>query len=403
MRTEKKEINQGLLIATVCLMLCFAPICQFANLLCGTIFGEPFSLDTLLCYAALLGMLLASFIQLHGRIKLDVLYFVVLLILAYALTYILAKGNRRYMFTEWSDFAANPLYQLFVYSVPAYVLMRYITDYGRLLDTFYRFALAVVLCSVGTLIITVAGDSQPEYMDFSYNLLFSTLFLTVCFFERKKIPALAAAITGVVLIFFAGARGPLLCCFVGVAGYLLLRSSSPSRKLIAVVSLVILGLLAIVLWDQLLSLLSRFSKLLGIRSRSIEMLLNGEFFSDSGRGEIQKRVISSFSLLGSGLFGDRIAGEGFYAHNLIIEIIAQWGYLLGTVIVVALGVLFWRGIRTKNLELRWLIVVLLASSVMKLMLSGSYLMYNSGFFLLLAACVNSLDRAEQARPWRKMK
>lgn len=389
----KTKDYQKLLIATVCLMISFPPIVLFVNLLCGAIFGADFSLDTLLCYIALVCMVLASMKQIIGSIKIDVLFFVLIFVVAYAISYSFFEENRFYMFTQWNDFNSNPAYQLFAFSLPAYIFMRYITDYDQLYKTLSYFAMSVVLCSLGIFIILVVNDSQPEYMDFSYNMLFSVLFLTIYFFEKKKPLCLIAAIIGIGLVFFAGARGPLMCYCIGLAAYLLMRDIPRSKKIIWIVVLVVLSTIVMLLWQQLLTLLLNFTEWIGIKSRSIEMLMNGEFTSDSGRGQIQAEIASKFSLFGSGIFGDRVAGKGHYAHNLLIELISQWGLIFGIVFIVVLAILFYHGIRTKNYNLRLIILILLASSSLKLMLSGSYLVYNSSFFLLVGACVDSLEAA----------
>lgn len=393
MIVKTDENHQKLLIATVCLMISFPPIVLFVNLLCGAIFGAEFSLDTLLCYIVLVCMVLGSMKQILGGIKIDVLFFVILFVVAYAISYSLFEQNRKYMFTQWDDFNANPAYQLFAFSLPAYVFMRYITDYDRLYKTLSYFSMIVVFCSLGIFFMLVINDSQPEYMDFSYNMLFSVLFLTIYFFEKKKPLCLISAIIGIGLIFFAGARGPLMCYSIGLVAYLLMRKLPRSQKIIWIISLVLVSMMIMLLWQQILALLQSFAEMIGIKSRSIEMLMNGEFTSDSGRGEIQAEIASKFSLFGSGIFGDRVAGKGHYAHNLLIELISQWGLIFGIVLIVILAILFYHGIRTKNYNLRLIILVLLASSPLKLMLSGSYLVYNSSFFLLVGACVNSLEAA----------
>ena len=184
-----------------------------------------------------------------------------------------------------------------------------------------------------------------------------------------------------------------MCYCIGLAAYLLMRDIPRSKKIIWIVVLVVLSTIVMLLWQQLLTLLLNFTEWIGIKSRSIEMLMNGEFASDSGRGQIQAEIASKFSLFGSGIFGDRVAGKGHYAHNLLIELISQWGLIFGIVLIVVLAILFYHGIRTKNYNLRLIILILLASSSLKLMLSGSYLVYNSSFFLLVGACVNSLEAA----------
>lgn len=383
-----------MLIVTVCTMIFFTPMIHFVNQLCRTVFGAGFVLDTLFCYVTLAAMILASLKQLHFQIKIDALLLLLLFAIAYALSYSLGEGNDKYMFTLWSDFAGNPVYLLFVFSLPAYVFMRYITDYVRLFEICRHFSVIAVFCSLGSFILMFSRDTQPEYMSFSYNLLLGTIFSSIYFFEKRKVLPLIAAIIGVLLIFFVGARGPLACYFFGVGVYFLMSKASTAKKLLLVFSLLSVGLIVIVLWEQILLALKDGADTIGISSRTIEMLLEGEILNDSSRGEIQKRIIEGFTLFGRGLYGDRVVGDNHYSHNLIIELISQWGFLLGTAITVALGVLFFKGFRTKNNSLKLMILTLFSASVVKLMLSESYLAHNAAFFALIAACVNSLDVPE---------
>ena len=388
------ERNQTILIVTVCTMICFSPIVHFINQLCRTIFGTGVTLDTLICYLALAILLLASLKQLHYQIKPDALFILVLFALAFGLTYSFVDANQRYMFTEWTDFAGNPAYLLFVFSLPAYVFMRYITDYERMFEVCRYFSLAAVFCSFGSFLLMILRNVQPEYMSFSYNLLFGTIFSTVYFFEKKKVLSLIAAIVGVLLIFLAGARGPLACYIFSLVICFLLSKISVSKKICLALLFITLGLICMVLWEEILLGLQGIVEALGISSRTVDLLLSGEISNTSGRGEIQQMIIEGFTLFGRGLYGDRVVGENHYAHNLIIELISQWGYLMGTLIVAVLGVLIFKGFRTKNTNLRLLIFAFFSSSVIKLMFSESYLAHNAVFFVMIAACVNTIEEAE---------
>lgn len=375
-------------------MICFPPMLHFINQLCRTLFGAGFSMDTLLCYGILAGMILASFKQLHFQIRIDVLLVLIVFAVAYALSYSFAEDNRLYMFTEWADFAGNPAYLLFVFSLPGYVFMRYITDYDCLFETCGRFSVIAVFCSLGSFILMFTRNKQPEYMSFSYNLLFGTIFSSIYFFEKKKALSLIAAIIGIILIFLAGARGPLLCLIFSLMVYFLLSKASTVKKLLLVFFLLTAGLIFMLLWEQMLLALKDSVDSIGISSRTIDILLEGDIFNDSSRGEIQQKIISGFTLYGRGLYGDRVVGESHYSHNLVVELISQWGFLLGTLIIAVLGVLYFKGFRTKNTNLQLLILTFFSASVVKLMLSESYLAHNVTLYVLTAACVNALQEKE---------
>ena len=367
---------------------------HFINQLCRTIFGVGISIDTLLCYAILAGMILASFKQLHFQIKIDALLILIVFAVAFALSYSLVDVNKRYMFTEWTDFAGNPLYLLFAFSLPGYVFMRYITDYECLFETCRRFATVTVFCSLGSFILMFIRNRQPEYMSFSYNLLFPTIFSSICFFEKKKIMPLIAAIIGVILIFLAGARGPLVCYIFSLVICFLLSKTTTKKKIAIVFLLISVGIIMMLFWEQILLALKNAVDSIGISSRTVDILLDGDIFSDSSRGEIQQKIIEGFTLFGRGLYGDRAVGENHYSHNLIIELISQWGYLFGALIVALLGVLIYKGFQTKNLRLQMLIAALFSAGVVKLMFSESYLAHNAVFFVLIAACVNAIEMQE---------
>ena len=375
-------------------MICFSPIVHFVNQLCRTIFGTGFTLDTLLCYSALAILLVASLKQLHYQIKPDALFVYVLFALAFVLSYTFVKVNQRYMFTDWTDFAGNPVYLLFAFSLPGYVFMRYITDYERMFAVCQYFSLVTVFCSLGSFLLMIHRNAQPEYMSFSYNLLFGTIFSTIYFFEKKKALSLIAAIVGVLLIFLAGARGPLACYIFSLVICFLMSKIAVSKKICLALLFITLGLICMVLWEDILIALKNVVEAIGISSRTVDLLLNGEFFSDSSRSEIQMKIIDSFTLFGKGLYGDRVVGENHYAHNLIIELISQWGYLFGTILVAALGTLIYKGFRTKNPYLKLLVFAFFSSSVVKLMFSESYLAHNAVFFVMLAACVNAFEETE---------
>ena len=111
-------------------------------------------------------------------------------------------------------------------------------------------------------------------------------------------------------------------------------------------------------------------------SRSIQLILSGDFFShDSGRNDIYELVLHHIieaPLFGHGIGADRFYLNGFYAHNIILEMMLQYGivaglslfFLLTTFIVVAF----------LNFRLyRDYTIIFTLSGFLPLMLSGSYL------------------------------
>ena len=74
-----------------------------------------------------------------------------------------------------------------------------------------------------------------------------------------------------------------------------------------------------------------------------------------------------------------------YPHNLIIEIIAQYGYLVGTMLIVFLIGLLVNTIKNTNGNERNILLLLVSQEIIKLLVSSSYII-SPMFFLVLGIC-----------------
>src|SRR5699024_525386 len=99
---------------------------------------------------------------------------------------------------------------------------------------------------------------------------------------------------------------------------------------------------------------------------------------------------ANIGLLPKGLYFDRIVANGSYAHNLILELLLEYGYLLGGLIIVWLCFYMIRSvyIARKDLDASVVLYTLIACGFLRLMFSGSYLLNEAGFWLLLGMMLN---------------
>ena len=120
----------------------------------------------------------------------------------------------------------------------------------------------------------------------------------------------------------------------------------------------------------------------------------GEFSSgtslDSGRLEIQKELIRQIKInpFGYGLGGDRVF-TGWYAHNIFLELIVQFGIFIGGFLCVFLVYIVISSLRKARAEMQILSILLLfiCTGLIKLLISGSYLI-EPYFFLLLGFAIS---------------
>lgn len=85
---------------------------------------------------------------------------------------------------------------------------------------------------------------------------------------------------------------------------------------------------------------------LGIDSRTIEKLINGNLFKSNDRIMIYEYLISIIlkkPVLGTGICGDRYflplrftGTDATYAHNLFIEILVDYGLIIGSLLILLL-------------------------------------------------------------------
>jgi hypothetical protein len=249
--------------------------------------------------------------------------------------------------------------------------------------------MGVVLLSTVTFFLLVKQGTQPQYMVFSYNMLVHTIYLFIDFIEHKKLSDGIISILGMIMIFIGGARGPIIIFIYTIIIYFLLRKEGLYKKVIGVFLLIVTAIIIYSNFENIIRWLIYIADANSIDSRTLKMIIDNNFFDSSGRDKIYELLINSISLLGTGLYGDR-AISGFYAHNIIIELLVQFGYTIGPLIILMLVIVIANGIVSKNNSIRNLSIIFISSGFFKLFLSGSYLNQEPCLYILLALGVNSI-------------
>lgn len=127
----------------------------------------------------------------------------------------------------------------------------------------------------------------------------------------------------------------------------------------------------------------------GFYSRSINLFLSNEIYL-SGRDEIYEMIVQNIvnnPFLGIGIAGDRRVADGVYAHNIMIEFFANFGVIIGTILITALlfkmtKLLFSKDINVYNMMILWI-----SMGFIELLVSGSYLTHIP-FWILLGLIIN---------------
>ena len=286
------------------------------------------------------------------------------------------------------------LYKNFVFAfISAFIIDRedMLKKSMRYIAYIMYFSMVFIPYVEGSFISIVAeNDSFSGYMLYGYRMLPGVIMMFYLYFRDKKPIDFLLAVFGLLELFIYANRGAVVAVVIFIIIYQLICVKSVKRLR----NMFLLSLLAICIYFMIqpesLSLISDFLNSIGIKSRNITKLLDGSV-SITGREYIYEQVFAELSkgnLTGLGLFGDRILLHGDYPHNFIYEILLQFGWLLGSLILAiffyALGKIL---LSHKYESLRAESLVFTTTIMIKLFLSGSYL-HEYSFFFLLAYMLN---------------
>ena len=172
-----------------------------------------------------------------------------------------------------------------------------------------------------------------NYMSFAYQGLLSVMLCVYMSLKKKNFLRFIISMGACACIILAGCRGAALTLIVFLA---IVIFSAPGMKkgihYITILLTINISLIVFVCLDSIISYVSCKLIAQDFESRTLYMFLTGEFLSDSGRGVIQSKILAESGLLPNGLYGD-FAAVGVYSHNWIVEILCNFGYLIGPLII----------------------------------------------------------------------
>lgn len=198
-------------------------------------------------------------------------------------------------------------------------------------------------------------------MQFSFSCLIPMLVL----YEKKKILPVICSFIVFFMVIAIGSRGALLPFLIFIV-YDMFSSSNKWRWVV---------LLTIIIAIALFPFLVSFLGSIGVTSRTLVLYESGELMSDSGRGDLQKNIIQLIkeNPLGLGIYSDRVYLDGAYCHNIILELLLDFGWLFGVFFIIwVLFSLFSIFKKLSGVDRNYFLIMLLIG-IVPYMFSGSYL------------------------------
>ena len=210
-------------------------------------------------------------------------------------------------------------------------------------------------------------------------------------FKKIRIIDFIILILTILMIIIVGSRGPLVFAML----YLIYKILTKTR-ITAWGSITALILVNIVLFSALF--LDNFSitmllQKLNIDARTLSLILENRFLESNARVSLLNssiKLIESRIMLGYGIFGER-AILGTYPHSVVLELIMNYGLLLGTFLICIFGILIFNCSVSKKKKFHRVYILFMFIGLFPLVFSGSYLT-NIPFYIFLGITIGHYIR-----------
>ena len=363
------------------------------NLTIRSIFSNTYKIDTLFVYSVFLFVVLISAKSIVKNIKKQQIYFVLFIVLSLFISFLFS--NNKEISIEASKVT------LFV-CLPAFLLSSTISDYEKLWK-YMKYGSYFAIISTAYLMFLLQADHLINEGSYSqsnaYSILLPTVVLLVSLFKKIDLKELFVFLLGLFMILMNGARGPLLCIMILLI-ILIVRSLTKidkTKKIISVSVIILVLLLGVLLKNIIIDFLYGIYVKLNMSTRILDRLKDNSFFIDNARMDLIKASLDSIKqnfVLGLGVINDRqylndrihLADYaiGSYPHNIILEILMHYGVFIGTAILSALTLMFYKiyQIGRSNIAIMSSYLTFLTVGLMPLFVSSSYI-NDINFYVLL--------------------
>lgn len=228
-------------------------------------------------------------------------------------------------------------------------------------------------------------------MTLAYYMLLPAIILLEKLFERVILSDLIFFIFSLAIIFVLGSRGPLLSIFVFLIFKIIRPNFKTSRlKIIFVSGVLSLFTFMFFFLEKIMRSVFDILTSYGIYSRNLYIILDKRAFYLSGRATLYKGIIDEIlksPFIGIGIAADRRIGMGNYAHNILMELITNFGIIVGTLLLFMLLIIILIAIQKKNNKMRDILLLWICMGFVPLLISGSYLT-NISFAILIGLLLN---------------
>ena len=285
--------------------------------------------------------------------------------------------------------------QFFIYCLPFLWFGHYFVKKAIYLELFLPVARIKLILALFLQLLILLGVSQDiykgDYQTAANSILVGLVAVFYLALRDKKRLDITMSVLGTIILLIVGSRSSFVAIVFFWVIYLV--SIAKSKELSFLIVFVALLVIAFGL-DPLLKFTANVAQGIGLTGHLTEALQTGGVFVDEQREELYLGFTALIrqSAWGYGILGDRyisyqhgIFWKPIYPHNIYLEVLVNFGYILGSVIAVIFTIWIIRSLFfVKNRRYRLVVLVLATVSYVKLLFMSSYWI-DQMFFMLLGA------------------
>lgn len=297
----------------------------------------------------------------------------------------------------------------FFFSVLPFVFVGRAFKDERLFDVLYYVSLvSIILFYIYNFIIhpiseILIEEEKQSAQGLSYTLLPFALLVEWKLIEKFNVFSFLLFVGAFIMLLLLGSRGPFFSLVLFALLYIIFINKIFVKHKWLIILILIVSYLLVVYYEDVLLYFYDYAESLGFNARIIEMMMKNDVLLDNGRNPI---VISVFSALsvnsgGLGLCGVQALTNQFYAHNLFLELVASYGWIIGGFFSISFIILVVKGyLGCINDTQKAFFLMLFCVAPFPLMFSGIFLNQPS-LFMFIGYCFYLIEQHKTKLKLRK--
>ena len=300
---------------------------------------------------------------------------------------------------------SHSAWRIFSFGGPiyAYYFIRlFREEEAKLISLMKAIAYTILLCDSWA----IFSDKTPHREGFEYSMtlgyqmaLGAILFLSFYFYENN-LTYLVLSLICMVVVVVCGSRASVVGIVVFLALYYMWKREIGVKQLL----MIFVAVAGVIVYKspKIVWALYKLFSAVGLRSRTLYYIAGGDILAtDRSRQRtiwpsmvIKMKEMSIFK--GYGAYGDRyyLSDEFVYAHNIFLEVILSFGFIIGGALLIWIIYQFARVI-LKNRDIYGLITIAWGSFSLGRLMFSSTIWEEMSFWIFIAMLVNCAIRRKR--------